>query len=474
MGVRPGRFLVHALVTLSILALALFIFSFFGGNALVVGNLVLRAQTGNSYPLTSPVVSYPSPEQAVDQNVTEIGPRPRNVVVIIGDGMGVNAVSAASLILDGPNTSLTMTETPFVGLMSTWSTDNLIPDSASTATSMFTGFKTRKKAIGILEDGRVVRNLFEAARVNGSATGVVTTSALADATPAALTAHSNSRDNYGEILEQVFNSGTDLLIGGDWTGKRKARHIDRYMEIIENAEQLGAERGYNVIRNPELLDETSLPLLALFPPRPDFHLQHGPPLASSARQAFRLLEKTQGFILLIECEVIDEAAHENNFSGVMDGMRELDEAVALILDLAERQGNTLVVVAADHDTGGPALVDGDFATGRVDVRWADDSHISAFVPVFAFGPGAETLTLLLDSRRFERQTAAEDGSMDLRKSLKRLVLGPEHKAIPVMGRNDRCWCGSGKKYKACHLGSDDRKRLAERSAMGGPSKGGMF
>jgi alkaline phosphatase len=381
MGVRPGRFLVHALVTLSILALALFIFSFFGGNALVVGNLVLRAQTGNSYPLTSPVVSYPSPEQAVDQNVTEIGPRPRNVVVIIGDGMGVNAVSAASLILDGPNTSLTMTETPFVGLMSTWSTDNLIPDSASTATSMFTGFKTRKKAIGILEDGRVVRNLFEAARVNGSATGVVTTSALADATPAALTAHSNSRDNYGEILEQVFNSGTDLLIGGDWTGKRKARHIDRYMEIIENAEQLGAERGYNVIRNPELLDETSLPLLALFPPRPDFHLQHGPPLASSARQAFR------------------------NFSGVMDGMRELDEAVALILDLAERQGNTLVVVAADHDTGGPALVDGDFATGRVDVRWADDSHISAFVPVFAFGPGAETFTGVFDNTEFATKIA---------------------------------------------------------------------
>jgi alkaline phosphatase len=385
MGVRPGRFLVHALVTLSILALALFIFSFFGGNALVVGNLVLRAQTGNSYPLTSPVVSYPSPEQAVDQNVTEIGPRPRNVVV--------------------PNPSLTMTATPFVRLMSTWSTDNLIPDSASTATSMFTGFKTRKKAIGILEDGRVVRNLFEAARVNGSATGVVTTSALADATPAALTAHSNSRDNYGEILEQVFNSGTDLLIGGDWTGKRKARHIDRYMEIIENAEQLGAERGYNVIRNPELLDETSLPLLALFPPRPDFHLQHGPPLASSARQAFRLLEKTQGFILLIECEVIDEAAHENNFSGVMDGMRELDEAVALILDLAERQGNTLVVVAADHDTGGPALVDGDFATGRVDVRWADDSHISAFVPVFAFGPGAETFTGVFDNTEFATKIA---------------------------------------------------------------------
>ncbi len=406
MSSHPGRFLVHALVTLSILALALFIFSFFGGNALVVGNLVLRAQTGNSYPLTSPVVSHPAPIQAADPDDTEIGPHPKNIVVIIGDGMGVNAVSAASLILDRPDTSLTLTKTPFIGLMSTWATDNLIPDSASTATSMFTGFKTRKKAIGILENGRVARNLFEAARERGFATGVVTTSALVDATPAALTAHSESRDNYGEILEQVIDSKTDLLIGGDWTGRRKARRIDRYMEIIENAEQLGAERGYTVIRKPELLEAASLPLLALFPPRPDNHLQHGPALASSARHAFRLLrENSEGFVLMIESEVIDEAAHENNFSWVMDGMRELDEAVALILDLAERQGDTLVLVAADHDTGGPALVEGDYATGRVDVRWADDYHISAFVPVFAFGPGAENFTGVFDNTEFATKIA---------------------------------------------------------------------
>lgn len=64
--------------------------------------------------------------------------------------------------------------------------------------------------------------------------------------------------------------------------------------------------------------------------------------------------------------------------------------------------------------------------------------------------------------------------MNLRRSLRRLVLGPEQQAIPVLGRNDRCWCGSGKKYKACHLAADNRKRLAERSAIGGPRKGGMF
>lgn len=70
--------------------------------------------------------------------------------------------------------------------------------------------------------------------------------------------------------------------------------------------------------------------------------------------------------------------------------------------------------------------------------------------------------------------AAEDEKMNLRKSLKRLVLGPEQQAIPVLGRNDRCWCGSGKKYKACHLATDDRKRSVERSATAGPRKGGMF
>jgi hypothetical protein len=72
------------------------------------------------------------------------------------------------------------------------------------------------------------------------------------------------------------------------------------------------------------------------------------------------------------------------------------------------------------------------------------------------------------------KTAAEDGTMNLRKGLKRLVLGPEQRALPVLGRNDRCWCGSGKKYKACHLAADNRKRSAERSAMGAPRMGGMF
>ena len=402
MASRSSQFLVHSLITTVVIVLALTVFSRYGGHELSIGNLILRSQTGTSYPLNPP---HPSalaarPSSGID-DPTSSEPRPKNVIVIIGDGMGVGIVSAASALLDGPGATLRMTETPFVGLMSTWATNNLSPDSASTSTSMATGFKTRTKAIGILEDGRVARNLFEAARAGGLATGVVTTSALADATPAGFIAHADSRDDYAIILEQIIASRTDVLIGGDWSDRKKARRNDRYMELIENAEVTGAEHGYTVIREPAALETATTPLFALFPPRPVERLQHGPPLAETTRQALKLLwESPEGFLLLVESEVIDEAAHDNDLSRVMAGMRELDDAVAVALELSIYRGDTLVVVAADHDTGGLALFDGDYTDGRAIARWAHDYHNSNFVPVFAFGPGARSFTGVYDNTAF--------------------------------------------------------------------------
>jgi alkaline phosphatase len=266
---------------------------------------------------------------------------------------------------------------------------------------MATGFKTRKKAIGVLEDGRVVRNLFEAARAQGMATGVVTTSALVDATPAGFLTHADSRDDYDEIFEQIIDSRTDVLIGGDWSDRKKARRNDRYMDLVENAERIGATHGYTVIRDPAALDTATTPLLALFPPRAVERLQHGPPLAQTTRQALRLLwESPEGFLLLVESELIDEAAHDNDIVRVMEGMRELDEAVALALELSAYRGDTLVVVAADHDTGGLGLYEGDYADGRAIARWAHDYHTSTFVPVFAFGPGARIFAGVFDNTAF--------------------------------------------------------------------------
>jgi alkaline phosphatase len=402
MASRTGQFFVHLLIIIFVIGLALAVFSSYGGHELAIGNLILRAQSGSSYPLNPPstdALAAPPPS-GIDGTISS-EEKPKNVIVIIGDGMGVGILSAASALLDAPGATLAMTETPFLGLMSTWATDNLSPDSASTATSMASGFKTRTKAIGILEDGREVRNLFEVARSRGLATGVVTTSALVDATPAGFLAHTDSRDDYDRIFEQIVASGTDVLIGGDWSGRKKARRNHRYMELIENAEAIGAEYGYTVAREPAALETARAPLLALFPPRATERLQHGPSLAHSTRRAFRLLsESPEGFLLLVESELIDEAAHDNDISRVMAAMRELDDAVAAALELSMHRGDTLIVVAADHDTGGLGLFDGDYPDGRALARWTHDYHLSNFVPVFAFGPGAASFTGVFDNTGF--------------------------------------------------------------------------
>jgi len=398
MSFRAGGFLVPTLVTLAILTIALFIFSIFGGEEIAIGNLVLRAQNGTTYPLQSPQTSLPDTQPLAPTDDEHRSPDARNVILFIGDGMGIGHVSAASDLLGFPGGTPAMIDTPHVALVRTWVADNLAPDSASTGTAMATGFKTRKKAVGVLDDGREVRSLFEVAHDQGRATGVITTSGLVDATPATFTVHVEWRDDYHEIFEKMLASDTELLIGGDWTHFSKAKKNRAYLDLLARAENLGQADGYQVIRDPSSIDTAELPLLALFPPRPGGGNSHGPPLAETALRAIELLrEDPEGFLLLVECEITDEFGHSNNIEEVMNGMRELNAAVAAVLETTEGDGETLVVVTADHDTGTLAVVDGDYEEGRAKVRWATGQHSSQWLPLFAFGPGAERFTGVLDN-----------------------------------------------------------------------------
>ena len=398
MSFRSCRFLVPVLVTLGIIATALVVFSFFGGEELAIGNLVLRAQKGTTYPLQAPQNPIPDARLPVPIDSDSGIPDARNVILFIGDGMGVGHVSAAADLLSFPGGTLAMTDTPHLALVRSWVADNLAPDSASTGTAMATGFKTRKKAVGVLEDGRVVRNLFEVARDHGRSTGVVTTSGVVDATPATFTVHVEWRDDYHEIFEKMLGSGTDLLIGGDWTHFSKAKKNPAYLDLLARAEELGQDHGYQVIRDPSSIATAELPLLALFPPRPAGGNSHGPPLAVTALRAIELLrENPAGFLLLVECEITDEFGHLNDIEEVMNGMRELNDAVAAVLEAVEDHGDTLVVVTADHDTGTLAIVEGDYEEGRATVRWATGDHSSQWLPLFAFGPGAERFAGVLDN-----------------------------------------------------------------------------
>jgi alkaline phosphatase len=394
------------MITLAILAVALIVFSRFGGQELAIGNLVVRAQKGSSYPLQPPSTSVrksSTSEAGDDGDGTRVA---RNLVLFIGDGMGIGHVSAASDLLAFPGAPLVMTSTPHVSLVRTWTTDDLAPDSAAAGTALATGFKTRKKAVGVLEDGTIVRNLLESARDSGRATGVITTSGVVDATPACFTTHVESRDDYHLIFRQMLASGTDLLVGGDWTRFRKAKKHHEYRDLLERADELGRAAGYHVVRDPSSMSSADLPLLALFPPRPKGGNSHGPPLAVSTLRAIELLQgNPEGFVLLVESEITDELGHHNDIAAVMEGIRELNDAVETVLEITGATGDTLVVVTADHDTGTLAIIDGDYEDGRAIVRWATGLHSTQWVPLFAFGPGAELFSGVLDNTQVARRTA---------------------------------------------------------------------
>jgi alkaline phosphatase len=260
---------------------------------------------------------------------------------------------------------------------------------------MATGCKTDKGVIGLLPDGRAARTLFEAAHEAGFATAVVTTSALADATPGGFLAHVSSRDEYDQVLSQVLDSETDILIGGDWSGKPKAWRQPAYREVVEGAEERALARGCSVLRSWSEVEGAHPPLIALLPPRLEMPLHHGPPLAEMAGRALAALDDAgRPFVILIESEVTDEAAHSNDMAELLVAMRELDETVALVLD------DTLVLVVADHETGGPHLLEGEYDDGAAIVRWAHEYHSSQLVPIFAFGPGSEVFSGVFDNTEF--------------------------------------------------------------------------
>ncbi len=392
------RFVAHALISLVLVAAVLVVAANFAPWELTAGNLVLRSQRGMTHPFPKPDMEEFVTASRRAEVIADEGTRPRNVILVIGDGMGVGQVSSASALLHGPMGGLVLESAPVTGLMSTYAGNLLVTDSAASATALATGFKAPKKAISILADGSVPVTIFEAARAQGLSTGLVTTSGLVDATPAGFTAHETKREHYAEILQDMLGSGAELLIGGDWGNYKKALKNSEFQEMLSRIDGLGETAGYTVVRDEGELAATDGPVLALFPPRGPGGDAHGPPLNGLVTFAVdRLADNETGFVLLVESEITDGAGHDNDIASLIEAVRELDRAVADLLAWAEPRGDTLVVVTADHDTGGLGVVGGEYSDGVAEVRWATDSHTGQWVPLFAFGPGAEHFSGVIDN-----------------------------------------------------------------------------
>lgn len=399
---RPAgshRFVIHAILTIATVVAVIAIASHFAPWEFTGGNVVLRAQRGVSHEFTTPdggqlvVPTRTLRDLAIDAEI-----RPLNVILMIGDGMGIGQASAASALIHGPDGGLFVESAPVTGLVRTLAGNELVTDSAAAATAMATGFKAPKTSISILADGRQPVTLMAAAKASGLATGVLTTSGLADATPAGFLIHSEDRYQYAHIFTEILETDHDILMGGTWINHHKARHDDAYLDLVARVDGLGTAAGYHVIHDESGLAAGSTPVLALFEPRGSSSDGHGPHLTVTTRFLLDTLGRREtGFLALIESEITDGTGHKNDISGVVEAVREFDEAVALTVRWAEERGDTLVLVTADHDTGGLGIVDGDFDDGIAEVRWASEFHTGQWVPLFAFGPGSEYFSGVIDN-----------------------------------------------------------------------------
>jgi alkaline phosphatase len=400
---RSGATLVNLVCSLAavlLFVITLLVWGLIDQYELSLGPLVLRSQRGTSHFLPIPADSILKPRPPLQIAAADPDARPRSVILIVGDGMGLGQVSSTSALLHGPAGGLALEQAPVIGLVQTFAANNLVTDSAAAATAMATGFKTNRKMVSQLADGREPMTLIEAAKARGMATGVVTTSGLMDATPAAFTAHDSHRDNEAAILTDQLRSGTDLMVGAAWG---HLDHLDQEPELAAALEQ-ARTAGYTVVTSATELQTAALPLVALLPPDPESPDRAEASLPMMVSKALaELAGADQGFVLLVEQEETDGWGHDNDIKRVVAGAAELDAAVKLMLELTEQDSEVLVLITADHDTGNLGLTRGRSSMAMANVRWASDEHTSNWVPLFAFGPGAERFAGVLDNTDIARR-----------------------------------------------------------------------
>lgn len=279
---------------------------------------------------------------------------------------------------------------PIAGFSLTQSGSALITESGAGATALFTGTRVPNGRISLDASGRSLTTVMEAARAVGKSTGAVATCEITHATPAAFLTHAENRKFQAEIAEGIVHSGVELVIGG---GRRRFLPRDQG-GVREDGKNLMEElrrQGYSVVTREKDLDTARLPLAALL------HDEALPPAAKRTTpqrvhvlRALDLLSKDpDGFVLMVEGSQIDWACHDNQFDNLKAELRDFASAISAALDFAQSHPGTLVLVTADHETGGLTLggtrPDGSDLSGT----WATDDHTACMVPVFAFGTGAE-------------------------------------------------------------------------------------
>jgi alkaline phosphatase len=333
----------------------------------------------------------------------------RNIIFCIGDGMGLGQIALARMKATGPDGALYMERMPVVGFFGTHSADALVTDSAAAGTALASGVKTNNGMLGMTPDGTEYQTILEAAQAKGMATGLVVTSTISHATPAAFASHVTSRKMQDKIAEQLIANKVNVLFGGGEeyflpksSGKSK-RNDEK--NLIEQAK----EAGYTYIRTAKELRDVQHPhILGLFQLGPLTTVAPEPSLAELTTKAIDILNhagKNYGFFLMVEGSQIDWACHDNDTARTIRQTLLFDQAVEAAIDFAIKDKHTLVVVTADHETGGLTIKGGSLKSDDLDVNWSTGGHSAMPVPIYALGPKAETFAGTYDNTEVPKKFA---------------------------------------------------------------------
>ncbi len=318
-----------------------------------------------------------------DSTSTQNRSKAKNIILLIGDGMGVAQIYSGLTVNHG---KLNLEQFKIIGFSKTYSASSYVTDSGAGATAISTGTKTKNGSIAVDTAGKALKTILEIAEDNQMSTGLVSTSAITHATPASFIAHNTNRDKYEEIAADFLKTDIDVFIGG---GKD---NFDKRKDQVNLIDEL-KKKGYTVTDTITDFKDLKTNKLAGFTAKghnPPISKGRGEMLSIATQKAIDILKQNKkGFFLMVEGSQIDWGGHDNDAEYIEQEMIDFDKAIGKALDFAREDGNTLVIVTADHETGGLSLIDGNYKTGNVEAKFSTKDHSGVMVPIFAFGPGAE-------------------------------------------------------------------------------------
>ena len=313
--------------------------------------------------------------------------KPKNIILIVGDGVGLNQIAISRIAIGGPDYKLAIDQMPYTGFSLTHSANNLYTDSAAAATTWATGVKTSNKFLSMTPDKEIVKTIPELLSDRGFLSGVVATSSVTHATPAAFYAHVDSRYKEEEIAKQLIDSPIAISLGGGL----------EFFDLDDLKNKTTFVNDKKDLFNKKLI--SSKRIIGLFDDDGIVRSDQKPTQQEMTKIAVNFLSSNtkacSGFFLMSEGSQIDWYGHSNDVTKMIIEFEDFDETIRDTMNFVSEDEDTLLIVTADHETGGLQIMGNE--NNQTKIQWGTGSHTGTPVGVYAYGPGANLFSGLMDN-----------------------------------------------------------------------------